>query len=155
MQYYIQEGVFDLPIALKEDQTINILQLDEEGLSLVISRSDLKADETFNASFNRQIKQLEKSMKGFLIKDRKNIKIGGEQSAAGIECYNQFETDKHFICQYQFAAQVENKMLVFSYAKHIELGLAQEQPELKKLNQAHWDHIKKSFVLNKLSERNG
>ena len=97
MNYLINEGTFILPVTEIQDMTMNILKFKELDTTLVISRSSLKDGETLAASFNRQMKQLEKGMKNFILKERKHVEIGKDKKLSGIEAYNQFETDEHFI----------------------------------------------------------
>lgn len=150
--YHIEEGILNLPASFTEDQSINILTFKELGTTLIVSRSQLKSGETFAASFNRQIKQLEKGMKNFLLKDKQRAEIGKDQKISGIECYNQFETDKQFISQYQFACETQAGMFVLSYSKQIELSklaeIKQDNPEKLLVDLGEWEVIKNNYIMS-------
>lgn len=137
MLYQINEGSFNFLTGV-DDDSVNILKFTERQASLVVTRAELKNGQTEEDYFSKQVGELKKSMKRFLIGDRKPATLGSDKPLEATEAQLQFEQKGTKLHQFLLIARLpESRLLVITYAQ--ARPFAPEDTE-------HWQSIKASFV---------
>lgn len=148
MDYLFQEGHFTLPAIAWQDCTVNILKNPQTGASLVITRGIIPQGATLEDEFEKQWQALLPQISDLQQSPRRRISAGPQGHLKAIEVTSRFIRAGHHHHQHQLAVQPDESqtLLIVTYA-----AMRPFTPE----DDAHWQQVKASLVLNTVNNSHG
>lgn len=142
MHYHIQEGHFDIPDDGRVDRSMNVLAMpDGTGVSLIVSRDALRAEESLLQFVERQMGDLQRQVGQLQEIARNHIGVGpAARSLPAIEIATRFKQNGQALHQRQAVLQRPGSraVLVLTASSFEPFG----EPEL-----ALWQRTLASFQL--------
>lgn len=135
--YQTQDLSLDLGAELPQDSSMNMLTFPERGTTLVIARSPLPADQSFDIVYRQQLEQMRSRLDAHITEPQATT-CGMAQAIQGLEVGLQFQRGEIRSHQRQLAyphVQAQ-RLMVLSYSK--------ETP-LTENDLMHWQAIKASL----------
>ncbi|KVU93436.1 hypothetical protein WK76_00105 [Burkholderia ubonensis] len=130
MHYAIHEGTFALPDTAL-DRTVNMLFLPigPGGLSLVVSRGQLRDGELIDAFVDREWALASRTAKDLTVQDRKSVTVG-QMECPGVQTESTHEQDGRTFHQQQTAFRLDDAGRVIVMTLTSSAPLTDEQREL-------------------------
>jgi len=140
--YLTHDLTLDLGSELPEDTTLNMLQFRERRTTLVIARSTLPEQQTFEEACTLQLDLLRTRLGALSCTEPQPVSIGQDQAIEGTEMAIQFMRGDAPVYQLQLACQVpgQPRMLVINYSK---------PSAFTEVDVDHWRAIKSSVRFNR------
>lgn len=116
-QYILPEGAITLPDEDIYDVSVTLLRFPSRGTSLTVTRAPLSSEQDAGALYRQQLEQVSKKQKHFVIREQRETCVGVNDDVPGTEILCQYDQHDSTICQYQFAGQCGQNMVVFCYSR--------------------------------------